>query len=272
MTNFEKGVKVFAVTLAVIIIVSIVSAFLGLIDFSSQFFDDFSHDRPHTNEEYPLGESEFKDVSKIEVGLHSISLEVLEGKDFKIENYDTEDRVRFVNKNGILKIEEKDHNFWNYSNGSIKIYIPKDHSLSELDVEMGAGKAVFDTITLDSFDFEQGAGSLMIENCDFKRIDLDGGAGKMTIKNSNLRNLELESDVGSVDIEAYLEGYSDIDSGIGSVKIRLLGSKEDYSITAKKGIGSITIDGERNINNYGNGSNRIKIEGGTGSIHIDFEN
>ena len=51
------------------------------------------------------------------------------------------------------------------------------------------------------------------------------------------------------------------------------GNKENYTIKANKGIGSIKIDGKEVSNDitYGNGENNIKIDGGIGEIKIDFK-
>lgn len=49
-------------------------------------------------------------------------------------------------------------------------------------------------------------------------------------------------------------------------------TKDNYKIIAEKGIGSIKIDGveQGQESTYGSGENLIKLEGGIGSINIDF--
>ncbi len=281
MTTFEKGVKAFAITLAVIIIVSIVSTLLGVLNFTGRIIDGTHHDSYSKEEYYPEtgkndnspsnGDYEKKRISKLEIDLKSTGLEMYEGEEFKVEKYDTDNRVYFENINGTLKIKETSHHFWSSTGGTVVIYVPRDSSLNKIDIEMGAGKATFKNLDVDVFELEQGAGSISIEDCTFNSSEIDGGAGRMTIKNSNLNNLELDSGVGSVEIEARMTGTNKIDAGVGSLKIRLLGNREDYSISAKKGIGSLRIDGEKDLNSFGTGPNYIKVEGGTGSIQIDFE-
>ncbi|MBQ9839934.1 MAG: hypothetical protein IJO56_10670, partial [Oscillospiraceae bacterium] len=53
----------------------------------------------------------------------------------------------------------------------------------------------------------------------------------------------------------------------------LLGSKEDYKLELEKGLGNISIDGV-NVSDYGssgNGTNKVEINGGVGSINVEFK-
>ena len=69
-------------------------------------------------------------------------------------------------------------------------------------------------------------------------------------------------------------GDSEIDAGVGELNLNLIGSLNDYKIKLDKGIGSASINSEkmRSETYYGTGSNLIDIDGGVGSINIDFVN
>ena len=61
--------------------------------------------------------------------------------------------------------------------------------------------------------------------------------------------------------------------GVGESNITLLGSKEDYKLELEKGLGNISVDGV-NVSDYGssgNGTNKVEINGGVGSINVRFE-
>ena len=64
-----------------------------------------------------------------------------------------------------------------------------------------------------------------------------------------------------------------INAGIGNLELNIQGNKENYTIKADKGIGSIKIDGKEMVDDvtYGDGENNIKIDGGIGSINVDFK-
>ena len=64
-------------------------------------------------------------------------------------------------------------------------------------------------------------------------------------------------------------GYTNVETGIGNVKIKLLDGIDNYKFSIEKGIGSIYVNNEEVDNGvYGNGSKRIFIDGGVGSIKI----
>ena len=88
-----------------------------------------------------------------------------------------------------------------------------------------------------------------------------------------INNLEANLGVGDFNFVGKLIGKSEIDSGIGQININLLDSKENYRLEIDKGIGNVTIDNEEFQMNriYGTGSNYLDIDGGVGSIKINFK-
>ena len=64
-----------------------------------------------------------------------------------------------------------------------------------------------------------------------------------------------------------------MDLGVGESNSALSGSKEDSKLDLDKGLGNISIDGV-NMSDYGssgNGTNKVEINGGVGSINVRFE-
>ena len=57
------------------------------------------------------------------------------------------------------------------------------------------------------------------------------------------------------------------------LSLSLLGGEDDYFIKLDKGLGDATIDGQSMSDDsiFGTGDNRINIDGGIGSIDIDFK-
>ena len=167
--------------------------------------------------------------------------------------------------NGTLKIYEEKIWHWNNNQaGYITLYIPEDMNLKEIDIDNGAGRVVIDSINVREIDLDHGAGAIEIVNSKFDKADINGGAGKIEIKSSVLNNVELSAGVGRVSIEAEITGDSKIECGVGGV---------DDKIVAEKGIGSLKIEGKSisDEHTYGVGRNRIRVEGGVGSINIDFD-
>ncbi len=266
MTTEQKVIKGFALFLAFIIIMSIVSAILGGISMMWAFDDDGKYIKEEETEI-----TDYAGVTKLDIDLGSISLEVMTGEKFKVEKYDLKNDVTIKREGSTLKISEKDY-FWpiNTKVGKIVLTIPRKVELKDLSIDIGAGKVTMDDIRADKLDFDQGAGTVNMNNCTFQNVDIDGGAGKMTIENANFTDLDLDCGVGSIDLAGKVMGKSKIEAGVGSLNLKLSGSLEDYTLYVEKGIGSIKVDGNSTSGRIGDGPNKIDIEGGVGSINVNF--
>ena len=135
-------------------------------------------------------------------------------------------------------------------------------------------KLNIDKISTKNLDLELGAGKVDINQLIvLKDTEIEGGAGKITIKDGDIHNLDLEMGIGSLSLTSKLTGNNHIDAGVGEINLNLLGTMNDYNISLDKGIGSATLAGNSMDDNtqYGTGSNKIDIDGGVGSISIDFK-
>ena len=88
-----------------------------------------------------------------------------------------------------------------------------------------------------------------------------------------LKDLDLDMGVGQLILTSALTGNCQLDLGVGESNITLIGSKENYKLDLEKGLGNIFIDGV-NVSDYGssgNGTNKVEINGGVGSINVEFK-
>lgn len=266
MNNIQKLIKVGAIALAIIIIISIFSLVVSGV---SWLFDiNIFNNKDITN-----FKEVYEEVSEIEIDAVASTIEITSGRELKVEAKNLENNLISRVRNGMLEIEEKGNWFnTNKSNGIIYITIPKDITLNKLSLDTGAGKIIVKDINVSYFDIDHGAGILEISNSKFSKTDIDGGAGLIKIKKSTLNNLELDAGAGKVKIEASITGSSEISCGVGEMDINLIGTSDDYQITTFKGIGTIKIDNleQKNESVYGTGRNKLEIEGGIGNIDISF--
>lgn len=271
MNGAQKLIKIFAVGLAVVIIFNICSWIITGVSFLLAV--DIFNDNNKTEKTMTFDEV-YENVKEVEIDLVSAYVVIESGSEFRVSANEIDSKVNIKYKNGALEIEEKDNIFnINKSEGTIFITIPELEELDKLSIDSGAGKFVIKNIQVKEFDIDHGAGIMEISNSSFKSIDIDGGAGSIKINSSLLNNLDLDAGVGSIDIEADITGNSKISCGVGDVKVKLLGTSNDYSIKTEKGVGSIKIAGQDAKNDviYGNGSNKIELEGGIGSIKVEFK-
>ena len=266
MNGIQKVIKILAICLGIIIIVNIFSACLYGLSFLTGI--DYKEDKNLNN-----FEEIYKNVEKIEINAIASNITIKSGNEFKVEAHNVEDNFSAQVNNKTLKIIEKQNIFNNNYKGHIIVTVPNGTTLKKLSIDTGAGKFIINDISSNSFEMDHGAGILTITNSNFNNTDIDGGAGKITINSSTLNNLDMDAGVGEVEIEANITGDSEINCGVGEVNITLLGNKDDYSIRTEKGIGSIKINNENQESNsvYGNGSNKIELEGGVGSISVSFK-
>lgn len=264
MTNLQKGIKYCAIAFGIFIIIGILSAILSVVGIFTML------DGSNSGEKFS---ATYEDVRSIDIDVSYASILMEPGDEFSVVATDVSRKFSSNVKNGTLKIKEKRNWFLGgNTSGKIIVTIPKDTVLDNLSIDSGAGKIEIDKIFADQLEVSQGAGLLTIKEGDFSRTDIDGGAGKIDITSSILNNLELDAGVGQVEIEAMITGNSSIDCGVGEIQILLLGQREDYRIKAEKGVGSLKIDGNNYSDDasFGTGANFIELDGGVGSITINF--
>lgn len=258
MNQANKIIKYVAIAFAVFLIFTIISGILFSFSFIGNLFKD--------DEVIDLKEIELnQNIEIIDIDVNSVNITIKQSNLFKIETNN-----KYINhkQNGTkLSINEKKHNWFKNNNTDLIIYIPTNTLFENFEIENGAGKVIIDNLLTKKLVLDLGAGKVEINNLEVKdNAEIDGGAGEISIKNGIINNLDMDMGVGKLTINAQMLGNSDIDAGVGELNLN------DYIITVDKGIGSVKISNEDITNGkiYGNGNNKIDIDGGVGSIKIDF--
>ena len=156
----------------------------------------------------------------------------------------------------------------------VTLYIPDEFILDTANIESGAGSMYIESLYAYKLNLNLGAGKVIIDHIYSEKTDIDAGAGKFEIKSGALQNLDFDMGVGETTIYASITGKSEIDAGVGNLNINLFGDEDKYQIEFSKGIGNIKL-GDRDISDgeiVGNGLETIKIDGGIGSIKVNFVN
>ena len=276
MTTAQKVIKYLATAFAVFLIITIISAILsggyallsalGLI---------------HTNkdivtENLKVISKKVKEVTTLKIDLAYTNLDIKTGDDFKVETNNS--KITFEENNGSVKIKEENRNWLNNNNMSsnLIIYIPEDMiAIDETKIQTGAGKINIEKLNTQRLYLELGAGDVYIENVIATgETKIDGGVGKTELKSCEINNLKANLGMGEFTFSGKLTGKSKIDSGVGAINIDLIDNKNNYKIDVSKGLGNVTLDGQKLETDrvYGIGENYLDIDGGIGEIKIDFEN
>ncbi len=270
MKNIHTIIKTLAIAFAIFIILNI----FNLVVLAFTLFTGINIFGNSKQGELEVQETKkYEDVKGLDIDIKNADLYILKGNDFRVEVQSHEDKLSINKKGTTLKIEEKTKYFWeNTYKIVIKVYVPTFEKLSNIEIDAGAGNIEIENITVENAEIDQGAGKFKVTDSYFSRTKIDGGAGTLEVKNSNLGKLSLDSGVGNITMEDLVLSSSEIDSGIGKISLNFK-TRDDYSIYAEKGIGSIRIDGKSHDNNltYGSGPNLIEIDGGIGNIEVTFD-
>lgn len=270
MIKTQKIIKYCAIAFAIFLIINIFATVAyGIIAIGNIFNKNDNSINTLTGN---LETFEIKtEIRELDIETKGVNIIINEGNNFKIET-DNKD----------IKIKESYNKLLIVENGSwihktdyteLIIWIPKDYQFNEVSIENGAGKIEIDKLNTKNIDLDLGAGQVDIKNLNVSReSNIDGGAGEINIENSYINNLDLDLGIGKTNLNASIYGISKIDCGIGELVVNLIGNEDDYKINLDKGLGNATFNGEKmnSATYYGNGNNLIEINGGIGSISINY--
>lgn len=270
MSDIQRVIKYIAIAFAIYLVVMIIG---GLLTFLGSMFLFFGNDKSITKEMNMLTFDNRYEIKELNIDIKAASLIIEESENFAIKTNNS--YISLDQNKEILTIKEKSHRWFRDNNESkLIIYLPKSIQFDKFRIDAGAGKIEIDNIISEEINLSLGAGQVIIDNLEAtKKSKISGGAGEMIIKNGLLNNLDFDMGVGHVKITSALKGDSDIDAGIGELEINILGPESDYELEVEKGIGRIEVNGKslNNDSKYGNGINKIEIDGGVGKIDIRYQ-
>ncbi len=236
--------------------------------------DDFLDN--HGNGSFLLEENKTYDFSE---EIHALHLEVAaaeiticQGDGFSVATNGK--YIRCENLNGTLTIREtEEFSIFGRDVVTVAITIPAGTVFKRAELDTGAGDVYVEELRCGRLELDMGAGDWTINTLEVTdSAELNGGVGDFDINSGTVRNLDLDMGIGEVILRCRLQGESDIDMGTGSCTLELVGTREDYRITADTGIGEATLEREpiRDGVTYGTGESRIRIDGGIGEIVVKF--
>ncbi len=204
------------------------------------------------------------------------------GGALKVVPYDG-DKYKIVAKNsnkyetgihgGTLFVKSRDKST---NRRDIVVYVPKDYSLEDVKISIGAGYAELEDLECEKLDAEIGAGKFDGDNLKAAEVRFKIGAGSAQLEEVQFGESDFDVGLGSAEIDGEIEGSVKIDCSMGAVNLDLEGSKEDYNYKVNCSAGGVNIDGddfagmgsERKIDN---GSDKdIKIDCNMGAVNINF--
>lgn len=274
MNTAQQVIKALAIALAVLIIGGMISgiAIAGMT--LSYVFDGRSSDDFATT----VVEGVYSDtdanavVTEVRIKTEVASLLIMSGD--KLEVKTTSDCVDTYRSGQRLEVREKSRHFWEHWGSDpdqIVVVLPSDLELDVFTIETGAGRVEIGAVSAKQVSMSLGAGKTEITQLvASERVKIDSGVGHLIVRESKLHNLDLDMGVGAVEVQVELSGTNQIDAGVGKLALSLVGGMDKYQFKVEKGLGSVTLNGNKLGGDVteGNGDTVVDIDGGVGAIQI----
>ena len=275
MTTTQKIIKYLAIAFALFLVISIFSIIFGL---SREIISSINSDKKDSKllEEYTTISNNVNNIESFKIDISNDNIEIKEGEKFEVKTNDPD--VKFYHENSKVKIKTDKTFSWHLSNssrGTIIIYLPNEFNISELDLNLGAGKIDIDKIFVETLLMDLGAGTMTAKEINvYEKAAINGGAGNINIYSGTINNLNLKLGAGNASIQSDLTGSNTLTTGVGKLNLGLSRSKDNYKFDISKGLGNIILndfDVSEDIL-IGDGETKIKISGAVGNIIINTSN
>ena len=272
MTTTQKIIKYLAIAFALFLVISIFSIIFGL---SREIISSINNDKKDSKllEEYTTISNNVNNIESFKIDISNDDIEIKEGEKFEVKTNDPD--VKFYHENSKVKIKTDKTFSWHLSNssrGTIIIYLPNEFNITELDLNLGAGKIDIDKIFVETLLMDLGAGTMTAKEINvYEKATINGGAGNINIYSGTINNLNLKLGAGNASIESDLTGSNTLTTGVGKLNLGLSRSKYNYKFDISKGLGNIILndfDVSEDIL-IGDGETKIKISGAVGNIIIN---
>lgn len=275
MTTTQKIIKYLAIAFALFLVISIFSIIFGL---SREIISSINNDKKESKllEEYTTISNNVNNIESFKIDISNDDIEIKEGEKFEVKTNDPD--VKFYHENSKVKIKSDKTFSWHPSNssrGTIIIYLPNEFNISELDLNLGAGKIDIDKIFVETLLMDLGAGKMTAKEINvYEKAMINGGAGNININSGTINNLNLKLGAGNASIQSDLTGSNTLTTGVGRLNLGLSRSKDNYRFDINKGLGNIILNdfdvSEDTL--IGDGETKIKINGAVGNIIINTSN
>lgn len=275
MTTTQKIIKYLAIAFALFLVISIFSIIFGL---SREIISSINNDKKESEllEEYTTISNNVNNIESFKIDISNDDIEIKEGEKFEVKTNDPD--VKFYHENSKVKIKSDKTFSWHLSNssrGTIIIYLPNEFNISELDLNLGAGKIDIDKIFVETLLMDLGAGTMTAKEINvYEKAAINGGAGNININSGTINNLNLKLGAGNASIQSDLTGSNTLTTGVGKLNLGLSRSKDNYRFDINKGLGNIILNdfdvSEDTL--IGDGETKIKISGAVGNIIINTSN
>ena len=240
----------------------------------NEFFDkEFSRNKDEFDKKYPIKRNyEYTpsdNITSLDIDVAAARIFMERGENFSVKIFSGKKRniISRLESDGKLKIDEEHASAKRYKGlnpykALVRIRVPADTVLDELDLQIDAAAFYADRISLTAqkFSAELNAGAIRIKKPEqFLCFGTD-----------------IDCNAGSIIVEGALRGRTDIDCTAGQVVLKIDGADEAYSWDTDAALGSVKINdnsvsGNSRQRSAAKEKNHIDISCAVGSVDISIE-
>ncbi len=216
-------------------------------------------------EKYKLG-ADFHELD-IEMGGGNFYTAESDDDNFYVEAYNVRKFQSFV-EDGTLYVKSDNYGEW-YQQGEVILYIPKNFSFEEAEINVGIGSLTYNGLNAREASLEVGGGSIWLEGLKVQELDASVGAGAIDIEDMVVNDLDVEVGVGAFWANGAVAAKVDVECSMGNVEIGLSGNERDFNYYLENAMGNIDIGNIGSIVGYGNSEERTINNGAMKEMDIE---
>lgn len=159
------------------------------------------------------------------------------------------DKFQCYVKRGVLHLTAVNSsinlNLGNINNRRLTLYIPEGKTLSEVEVELGAGQVIIDDLNAAVVSLEVGAGQIQAKNIQTGKLEISVGAGQVEIPGMKVDELKAEIGMGELMGSGSIYKSADLECYMGNLELTLAGSQRDFNYELEVSAGNLELGNDR---------------------------
>ncbi len=161
--------------------------------------------------------------------------------------------------------------------GRVTLYLPRNRTISEVTLELGAGKLTAEPFQAEELTVRAGVGEISLCGLKAEDVTIESGMGWMEMRECEVTDdLVISTAMGGFCYQGRILGDVKAACGMGSVEMRVEGEREDFNYKTECAAGSIVIGeggntfwiGEHSLDNGAH--KEMELECAMGAIEISF--
>lgn len=162
----------------------------------------------------------------------------------------------------------------------IRVFLPKEMTLSEFSIDVAAGELVLNlpSVQLNNVELDVAAGDLTVTNLKGNKAKIEVSAGQMIAETIKMDTCSIDCGMGNIEIsDLQIAKKLDAEVGMGNITLNLNGQEKDYNYELACGVGNLTI-GKQEYSGLGKDTKidnqsmiDVKLECGMGNLEIYFK-